>query len=572
MNSVTSRLACGLAVVVACLVYVNALPNPFIYDDYRAIVENRAMADSVVAVSYAIDRAVWGSGPFGFHLTNVLLHMVNVALFGWLAWRVADDHRRRARDPSSAARPEVVAPVAASLFAVHPMLAGAVGYVSARPELLCAMFVLLASLAARRWMNGRGGLWRLATVALFFAAIGSADTAVLFPAMALAYDRWILVPADAAESRRRLAWLHAPLFALAAVLAATRLVVFVLVERSGIIDFQGARLFAALDIARQFGTMLVVPAGQSIFHAVAPVAGWLQPRSLADLSVFAFAGWLIVSQRRVRPLLSFGLTWFLVFLVPASVLVLLNPAEAMVEHRVYLASCGVFLVAGSAFDRVWALLATARRATQVVVVAGLIAVIATFGQRTVLRNALWGHPVLVWLDAAERAPTNWLPHRVLGEELHRAGQHAQAIAAFTRAVELAPLEVSTYGKLGVCLTEQGDLAAAEAVFTKMRALDARSPEASNGLATLAMLRGNLEAARRGYLETLVFDATNLSARRGLAVIAEAPGGNAADALRWCQEIKRIDPAAPGIDDCISRNQAKAGGGGSRDKMPSESGR
>ena len=27
-----------------------------------------------------LDRAVWGRGPFGFHLTNVLLHMVNVLL------------------------------------------------------------------------------------------------------------------------------------------------------------------------------------------------------------------------------------------------------------------------------------------------------------------------------------------------------------------------------------------------------------------------------------------------------------------------------------------------------------
>ena len=171
---------------------------------------------------------------------------------------------------------------------------------------------------------------------------------------------------------------------------------------------------------------------------------------------------------------------------------MLNRGEPMAEHRIYLASCGVFLIAGSSLTVSGPGWPSSAGHADVVIVTGLVAIIATLSGRTLLRNALWGHPVLVWLDAAERAPTNWLPHRVLGEELHRAGKHAEAIAAFTRAIELGPAEVSTYGKLGVCLTEQGDLATAEAVFTKMQALDVRSPEASNGLATLALLHGNLE--------------------------------------------------------------------------------
>src|SRR5688572_28998128 len=111
MNPVTSaRLVCSLAVVLAGLLYVNALDNPFIYDDHRVIVENRALATPgnfravighdatrpVAAISYGIDRALWGRGPFGFHATNVLLHMINVALFGLLAWRMAGDRRQRA--------------------------------------------------------------------------------------------------------------------------------------------------------------------------------------------------------------------------------------------------------------------------------------------------------------------------------------------------------------------------------------------------------------------------------------------------------------------------------------------
>jgi Flp pilus assembly protein TadD len=484
--------------------------------------------------------------------------MINVGLLGWLVWRAAEDRRRLG---ASGARPEVIAPVAALLFAVHPMMTGAVGYISARPEVLCGTFVLLALLAARLWMIGRGGIWLGATVALWLVALGAKETAVVFPAVVLAYDRWILAGDGAKRGApRRLMWLHGPLFGLAAVVTAIRLFVFVFIEQGGSVDFQWPLAWVELDVVRRYLMMLIAPIGQSIFHPVTLIDGFLQPRALIDITVFGVCGWVIWSQRRARPFLSFGLVWFLAFVLPSSLLVMLNRGEPMAEHRIYLASCGAFIVAGALADRLWALMAAGQRATRVVLVAGFIAVLVTLGGRTLLRNALFGHPVLVWLDAAELAPNDWLPHRLLGEELHRAGDHAQAIGAFTRAIELAPGEVSAYGKLGVCLTEQGDLGAAEAAFSKMRGLDAQSPEASNGLATIALLRGNLDAAKRGYLDTLALDSGNVAARRGLAVVAEAPGGNPADALRWCQEIKRLDPDAAGIDDCIKRNAAKIGGG------------
>ena len=67
-----SRLAIGVAVLLAGLVYVNALDNPFVYDDRRLIVENRSIRPPLnlqavvlrevmrpaVNISYAIDRVL----------------------------------------------------------------------------------------------------------------------------------------------------------------------------------------------------------------------------------------------------------------------------------------------------------------------------------------------------------------------------------------------------------------------------------------------------------------------------------------------------------------------------------
>ncbi len=82
----------------------------------------------------------------------------------------------------------------------------------------------------------------------------------------------------------------------------------------------------------------------------------------------------------------------------------------------------------------------------------------------------------------------------------------------------------------------------------------RLAEATNGLATVSLLRGDLKTARLRYLDTLAIDQVNIAARRGLAAIEEAPGGNPAEALRWCEDIRRLAPGTPGNDDCIRRNQ------------------
>src|SRR5262245_20029173 len=100
-----AMILCGCAMLAGGLVYLNALHNPFVYDDFHTVVENpslRSLANlpaivlyavtrPLVNLSYAIDYAVWGSGPFGFHLTSILLHMLNVALLFALAQRLAVD-------------------------------------------------------------------------------------------------------------------------------------------------------------------------------------------------------------------------------------------------------------------------------------------------------------------------------------------------------------------------------------------------------------------------------------------------------------------------------------------------
>ena len=154
--NVRALVACGVAALLGGVVYLNALHNPFVYDDYHTVVENASIARvtdlraivlgavtrPIVNFSYAVDRALWGTKPLGFHVTNVLLHMLNVVLLFALARRLSEDR--------------LAAFAAAALFAVHPMMTEAVGYIAGRSEVLCATFFLPAVMCGRRWLRGGG--------------------------------------------------------------------------------------------------------------------------------------------------------------------------------------------------------------------------------------------------------------------------------------------------------------------------------------------------------------------------------------------------------------------------------
>ena len=290
----SARFACGTVVVAAGLVYLNALDNPFIYDDHVLIGENQSLlaplnllglvlhdvSRPVINFSYAVDRTLWGPSPFGFHVTNVLLHMLNVGLLFLLAATALRHDGRPLAAADDAPSPVVVASVAAVLLAVHPMMTQAVGYISGRSEVLCTTWLL----SAGRWMKTSDGRWLAATGGLWLLALATKETAAMFPLLLLMYDRLVVPTGDRVDRRQRVLWLHLPFFSVTTVFVIARVAVLSLVEHAEAAVPQWQFVWVELDVARQYLLLLLTPGEQSIFHAVSPVSGPFDPRALASLA------------------------------------------------------------------------------------------------------------------------------------------------------------------------------------------------------------------------------------------------------------------------------------------------
>ena len=397
------QVACLVAAALAGLVYLNALHNPFVYDDFHTVVANPSiltltniraivghdMTRPLVNASYAVDRALWGAGPFGFHLTSVLLHMLNVVLLFQLARRL-DDHVE-------------VAFSAAALFAVHPMMTESVGYVSGRAEVLCATWFFAAILCGRRWLGGDGARWALFTVGFWAAGLATKETAAMLPLVLLAYD-WAMLPGPSDEK--------APPFPARASAACddggcwqgSFAWPFCASSTRGAATIHWSYTLIALDVARRYVMLILNPTGQAMFHEVAAVSSILAPRALVALAGLVLCGAFAWSMRRRAGLASFGIVWFLLLLVPSSVLIVLDQGEPMAEHRVYLASAGLFLAAGAGIGQLRAWSARVGGRARLLVPALLVLVLVPLGIDTLIRNTVWASPVALWQEAVDLAP------------------------------------------------------------------------------------------------------------------------------------------------------------------------
>ena len=128
----------------------------------------------VWTLSLAVDHALWGLRPFGYHLTNLLLHATtSVAVFGLARARLGG----------------LTAPLVAALFfAVNPAHVEAVAWVSSRNEVLAGLFVAIALAAYAAWRGGGGPRAAFVCGAASALALLSKETAVALPLMAAAFE------------------------------------------------------------------------------------------------------------------------------------------------------------------------------------------------------------------------------------------------------------------------------------------------------------------------------------------------------------------------------------------------
>lgn len=151
-----------------------------------AFAENALFYRPIASLSYAVDYAVWGTTPFGYHLTDLLLHAGATLLVFLLVREVAGGEARRASRIRNAAHSGdvAVASLAALLFGLHPLTVEVVPTPARRQDVLATAFVLLSLLLFVRGVRDRRRPLAVASAVAYLLALGSKETAAALPALA----------------------------------------------------------------------------------------------------------------------------------------------------------------------------------------------------------------------------------------------------------------------------------------------------------------------------------------------------------------------------------------------------
>jgi Flp pilus assembly protein TadD len=454
------------AALLAALAYIQDLRYDFILDDVPLILINetlrswhnwktifltnifnaksQALPFEIAAVHYRPIYRLWqlaNAQVFGFvipwwHLTSLLLHLCVVFLVYVLGVKLLKDRWTAA--------------LAAALFAVHPIHAESVAYVTASTDLLVTLFSLVSLLAYFRFREEGASLasYIVSVVAAAMAML-SKETAVMFPFLLVAYELLRETRADVPQAKSRLrplAW-TLPFFAVVGAYVAVRSFLFGLNTGPGP---GGSRLAAFLDmplVSIVDLRNLVWPFRLSFFYP----SEWGSHWTLARGAAVAFAlttTVLLWRQFRESKAMRLQLVWAAILFAPAALGVYAFVREDWVHDRhMYLASAPICLIAAALLTHPkW----PAKYATiaSVAAVAILLAALAVQIPR-------FSDDATIYESALKVAPRSFLAHSYYGEALWNYGRKDEAIREFKFVTELSPQSSTAHERYGAALAEIG---------------------------------------------------------------------------------------------------------------------
>ncbi|HEY2386115.1 MAG TPA: tetratricopeptide repeat protein [Candidatus Binatia bacterium] len=567
-------LVAGIVALLACLVYANSLGGELLFDDVNAVVNNRWVRSGDVAgivtqaswwgegrghtwrplttLTFALDHALHGIAPLGYHVVNVALHAaVSVLVFAVFA--------RLAGEPA-------VAAIAALLFAAHPVHTEAVASVVGRAELLAAFAVFAAWLcflhADARRLAGRAALVPEALgVLLLFLGELSKENALGF--------LFVLVLADLlfAERAAPLGRLRVHAGRYAALVAVS--LAFMVARHAVIGDAAAAPIsildnplvglpfasyeLTAIKVIGLYAWRLLVPwtlAADYSYDQLTAVTSPLDPAFLGGLAVVVAVPLLVWRTWRAVPLVALGLgIAVLTFAIVSNVVFPIG--TIMAERLVYLPSAGFCLALAAGFTRV---AGGTRRApaagaldglTTARVALPLVVVLVLYGARTVARNRVWHDRLGFFTTMVQEAPRSARSQRELGSVLADLGRFEEARAAFTRSLAIRPNDGATLYNLGNALAQESRFDDAIAAYQQALTAVPDLADAMVNLGNVQSLRGDHAAAVESMRRALPLTPRSASLHMNIANELFRLGDHAGARAEY-EAALTLDPGAPNI--------------------------
>lgn len=549
--------AAFLITLATFLVYLPSLTNGFVnWDDRKYIYENINILSfdfnlikwcfttfyfanwhPITWISWALDYAVWGLNPFGYHLTNIILHSINTLLVFILSIKLIQfntyDNDRNGNMALLASS------VTALLFGIHPMHVESVAWISERKDVLCSFFFFLAIILYIQYKNCKKNrvLYYFACLIVFTMALMSKPMAVSLPLVLMILDFYPLNRLNTGVILKRSLFEKLPflilcsLSAILTILSAksnveSKQATFQLIERLFISG--RAYIFYLYKMIMPINLAPLYPYPEKVNLFTFEYAG-----SIILLLLITFFSFKLLKRSKVLVAAWF---YFIVLLIPVIGIVQIGWQFAA-DRYTYLPGLGPFILSGLMVASIY------KRASKyrIALITCLLLLAGSMITQTMTQIKIWKDSVTLWSHEIKIYPKNvYKAHNNRGAGYLSLRNYTDAIKDFTQAIEINPLSANAYASRGQAYNGLGKHEMAINDINKAINLNPEDPNCYNNRGDVYSNIGNFSQAINDYNKAIGIDPKNEVAYNNRGIIYSKQG-NYYDAIKDFNIAIKINP-------------------------------
>jgi tetratricopeptide (TPR) repeat protein len=553
----------ALIVLITFSTFLPVLRNGFVDLDNRTLTENfnyRGLGwaelqwmfgdfqfgqyQPLTWLTLALDYSIWWSDPFGYHWTNLVLHISNSVLFYYIGLRLIIASPSESLSDQTTWR--MSAGFATVIAALHPLRVEAVAWASARAEVLAAL-LFLSSIYC--YLRARGSAetsrfstrWMLLSVLAYACSLLAGPGGVMLPVVLLALDNYPLqrlarLSSGSLPEARRVYLEKAPY-----LLVAIAFYVTALAARNHPSAARGA---GENDLFNWLLDQLAAP-GFFLWKAILPIglAPAYEPSTyflgLATLTGAVISVALITWRRR-WPSVSTAWVCYLALLLSVFRAHFSVP-QTLADRHTYLAVLPLALLVSLAAVACWKGCSKIHLGQRAAFVAGGLATILvlSLGVLTWEQSRMWQDADSLWKNAVAASPTN-RAYFNLASLSEAQGKYEDAIALYQKAAALDPEGWKSHEKAASLLQQRGKIAEAIEHYRIVVQLNPNAVDARDNLAAGLVNQGKIGEAVQHFRKLLELAPERNETRLKLGIIL-AVEGRIVEAAQILMQAAAIDP-------------------------------
>jgi tetratricopeptide (TPR) repeat protein len=509
------------------LVYLNSFQNQFFWDDDDTIVKNvyikswkflpNYFTENLIAgaglhsnywrplllFSFSLDYKIWKLFPFGYHLTNTLLHILNAFLIYYLLLLIFKNQK--------------ISFLTALIFLLHPLQTEAVTYVTGRGDPLSIFFILISFIFYIFAKEKNQNKFLILSCLFFILSLLTKETVIFFPALVLFYE--ILNR----EKFKKILINTSPLFFIALIYFILRLTVLNFGQTLNLYGEENIftknihyRIFTFLNILLTYYSLYFLPTHLHMERNAPILTTIFHPGVIFSLLIlFLIVLVSIYTFKKGNKIFSFGFGWFFISLFPLSN-ILIPISGLLYEHWLYFPLVGFSLILSYSIFEILPKLKFNRFLVPISYLL-LFLFLGFLSIRTILRNFDWKDPITFYNQTLKYSETARI-HNNLAMAYADKKDFENAIFHYQKAIEISDVYPQTHNNLGNAYKETGQFEKAVEEFEKAIKMDPYFFFAYNNLAGLYLEQKNYDKAIEVYQRYLKISPQNLNILYNLGIV------------------------------------------------------